>query len=55
MMRWLLALLTCTGEHERGPSPVTAVMSAAALGFAVSAHYDARGDRPTHHRGGGNA
>ncbi|PFH29216.1 hypothetical protein [Burkholderia sp. JKS000303] len=51
MMRWLLALLTCTGEYERGPSPVTAVMSAAALGFAVSAHYDARGDRPAHRNG----
>ncbi|MBU9223471.1 hypothetical protein [Burkholderia multivorans] len=41
-MRWLLTLLTCVGECEREPSPVTSVMSAAALGFAVSAHYDAR-------------
>ncbi|WP_155630794.1 hypothetical protein [Burkholderia cepacia] len=42
MMRWLLALLTCTGECEHGPTLVTSVMSAAALGFAVSAHYDTR-------------
>ncbi|WP_175021378.1 hypothetical protein [Burkholderia aenigmatica] len=42
MRRWLVALFKYRSKYALEPCFYTSVMSATPLGFAISAHYDAR-------------